>query len=186
MKKLIILLFAQVFFCCQSKQKEVATSEKVVNQDSVSTDKKVLDTNLPESEKAKLWLVKSIENYFISDLTLMDSVMNSICTKTYAGYKSDATGVDMDGGLSVKEFEKKWKGKFNTKLGGVGVGFLISGQDWTKIKVSKCNLSVKKVDEGYLFETVITDAGVEDYKYKRDIKVVKSGDGFSIADVWEY
>ncbi len=184
MKKIIILLFAQVFFCCQSKQKEVVTTEKIVNQDSISTDKKVLETDLPESEKAKLWLVKSIENYFISDLTLMDSVMNSVCTKTYTSYKSDATGVDMDGGLTVKEFEKKWKGKFNTKLGGAGVGFLISGQDWTKIKVSKCTLSSKKIDEGYLFETVITDVGVADYK--RDIKVVKSGDNFLIADVLEY
>jgi hypothetical protein len=190
MKKILLcIIIAHVFVACKPKQKEVSSEvemPKITNQDTVSSDQKIDANKLPDTEKAKQWLVKSIESYFVSDLTLMDSVMNSICTKTYFTYKSDATGVDMDGGMTKKGFEKKWKNKFNTQFGGSGVGFLISGQDWTKIKVSKCVLSNKKADEGYLFETIITDKGVADYNYKREIKVIKSGDNFLIADVLEY
>jgi hypothetical protein len=45
--------------------------------------------------------------------------------------KEDAMNVDMDvdGSLTEKEFEDKWKGKFDTSKAGIGIGFLITGQD---------------------------------------------------------
>jgi hypothetical protein len=52
--------------------------------------------------------------------------------------------------------------------------------------VTKCELSPLKLKEGYLFETEIEDIGTVTTIYKRDIKVVSSGNSFLIADVLEY
>ncbi len=69
----------------------------------------------------------------------------------------------------------------------MGTGFLISGQDWTKIKVKKCELSPVKLKEGYLFETTIEDVGATpETIYKRDIKVISSGNSFVISDALEF
>ncbi|MES2517721.1 MAG: hypothetical protein V4585_06415 [Bacteroidota bacterium] len=188
MKNTILFIFALSVLACQSKKTEnskVKIVEKV-NIDTLSSDVKVSESTskpLSEDEKAKKWLIEKIEENFKNT----DGIMESICTKTYAEYKSDATGVDYDGGLTPKAFEKKWKGKFDTKHAGTGTGFLISGQDWTKIKVKKCELSPVKLKETYLFETIIEDVGATTKTiYKRDIKVIPAGGSFLISDVLEY
>jgi len=184
MNKIRLLITVFLLVSCQKKQE--AKSEVKNYVDSVSTDVKVAEipseSDLLESDLAKKWLSYNIENNFKTP----DGLMDSICTKKYAEYKSDAIGVDYDGGLTPKAFEKKWRGKFDLKHAGIGTGFLISGQDWTKIKVKKCELSPMKLKEGYLFETIIEDVGATKTLYKRDIKVIPSGNFFLISDVLEY
>lgn len=175
------IYFLITFLSLASCQNKIKKDESKVNPDSVSTDIKVSETL--ESDLAKKWLIESIEANFKTAEGLIDS----ICTKDYATYKSDAIGVEYDGGMTQQAFEKKWKDKFDVKLAGVGTGFLISGQDWVKINVKKCELSPLKLKEGYLFETLIEDVGATTKTiYKRDIKVVSAGSCFLIADVLEY
>ena len=52
-------------------------------------------------------------------------MMKDMTTKDYYEYKGDAMNVDMDvdGSLTQKEFEEKWKGKFDTSKAGIGTGF---------------------------------------------------------------
>jgi len=135
--------------------------------------------NANDSEKAKQWLITSIEENFNKT-----SSMNGITTKEYEAYKSDATNVDFDI-LTEKEFENKWKHKFNIKYAGVGSGFLISAQDWDNIKVSYCKLSNQKTNNGYWYICTITDP-LSKTNYYRDIKVIYSDNSFLIADVKEY
>ncbi len=175
MNKIYLLIALISFASCQNNSKKI---EVEVNTDSVFTDNKVAETS--ESDLAKKWLIESIETNFKTAEGLIDS----ICTKDYATYKSDAIGVEYDGGMTQQAFEKKWKDKFDVKHVGVGTGFLISGQDWENIKVAKCELSPIKLREGYLFETIIEDLPSK-ATYKRDIKVIKSGKSFLISDVLE-
>jgi hypothetical protein len=184
MNKIYLLITLLSLASCQKKQEQKGTENKqepIVNKDTIVSDdpSKVL----LESDLARKWLVEKIEENFKTP----DGLIDSICTKTYAEYKSDAIGVDYDGGLTPKAFEKKWKDKFDLKHAGTGTGFLISGQDWVKIKVAKCELSPLKLKEGYLFETTIEDVGATSKTmYKRDIKVIPSGNSFLISDVLEY
>jgi hypothetical protein len=182
MNKIYLLITLLYLVSCQKNQEqkgEVKTQESV-NQDTLVSD--ISSKALTQSDLAQKWLTAKIEENFKTP----DGLIDSICTKNYAEYKSDAIGVEYDGGLTQKTFEKKWKGKFDVKHVGIGTGFLISGQDWTKIKVTKCELSPLKLKEGYLFETEIGDIGTVTTTYKRDIKVVSSGNSFLIADVLEY
>jgi hypothetical protein len=175
MNKTYLIIALLSFTSCQKTGKKI---EVEVNTDSVSTDIKIAE--ISESDLAKKWLIESIEANFKTPEGLIDS----ICTKNYATYKSDAIGVEYDGGMTKQAFEKKWKDEFDVKHVGIGTGFLISGQDWVKIKVAKCELSPLKLKDAYLFETVIEDLPSK-YTYKRDIKVIKSGKSFLISDVLE-
>ena len=175
MNKIYLLITLLSFASCQNKTKKI---EVEVNSDSISTDIKVAE--IVESDLAKKWLIESIETNFKTAEGLIDS----ICTKDYATYKSDAIGVEYDGGMTQQAFEKKWKDKFDVKHVGIGSGFLISGQDWENVKVTKCELSPIELKEGYLFETIIEDLPSKTI-YKRDIKVIQSGESFLIADVLE-
>lgn len=178
MSKIYLLITLLTFSSCQNKAKKNEVEDRT---DSVTTENKVVE--IPESDLAKKWLMESIEAHFKTPEGLIDS----ICTKDYATYKSDAIGVEYDGGMTRQAFEKKWKDKFDVKLAGVGTGFLISGQDWVNINVKKCELSPLKLKEGYLFETLIEDVGATPKTiYKRNIKVVSAGSSFLIADVLEY
>jgi hypothetical protein len=179
MKKITLIITLFSIFSCQKKQE--IKNDTIVKKDTIITD--IPAKVLTESELAQKWLIQNIEENFKTP----DGLIDSICTKTYAEYKSDAIGVDYDGGMTLKAFEKKWKGKFDAKHAGTGTGFLISGQDWVKINVKKCELSPLKLKEGYLFETMIEDVGATTKTtYKRDIKVVPSGNSFLISDVLEY
>jgi hypothetical protein len=170
MKKIFILLIVISISCQNSQNKK--------NSKNVVLEKKV-----DNADKAKKWLIETIEKnlnkdfYNISDFT----------TKEYAEYKSDATNVDLDvdGGLTENEFVKKWKNKFDVKFARIGNGFLISGQNNGKIKVTSCIALKSDNQNEYIFKTVIrdTDFKVED---KRDIKVLEKRNSFLISDVKEY
>ena len=175
MNKISLLIALLSFASCQNTGKKI---EVEVKTDSVITDDDV--SKISESDLAKKWLIESIETNFRTSEGLIDS----ICTKDYATYKSDAIGVEYDGGMTQQAFEKKWKDKFDVKHVGIGTGFLISGQDWENIKVAKCESSPLKLKEGYLFETIIEDLPSKS-TYKRAIKVIKSGKSFLISDVLE-
>ncbi len=179
MKKITLIIILFSILSCQKKQENKQIT--ILEKDTIVSDSP--SKPLIKSDLAKKWLAEKIEENFKTT----EGIMDSICTKTYAEYKSDAIGVDYDGGLTPKAFEKKWKNKFDIKHAGTGTGFLISGQDWVNIKVNKCELSPVKLKEGYLFETTIEDVGATTKTiYKRDIKVIPSENSFLISDVLEY
>jgi hypothetical protein len=133
-----------------------------------------------DQKNAKNWLIKTIEVYFSKDF----SNMEDITTKSYVAYKIDAMNLEYDESLTEEGFKKKWKNKFDTRYVGYEA-FLVPTQDNGKIKVTSCKLLSVTKDKAYIFETIIRDL---DYKqnYKRDIKVIRSGKTFLIADVKEY
>jgi hypothetical protein len=161
MNKVYLFITLLSLVSCQNTGKR---SQTEVNTDSATTS--VAKVKISESVLAKKWLIENIEANFRTAEGLIDS----ICTKHYATYKSDAIGVEYDGGMTQQAFEKKWKGKFDVKHAGIGTGFLISGQDWERIKVVKCKLSPIKLKEGYLFAIIIEDLPSKT-TYKRDVKV---------------
>ena len=164
--------------CCKEEKKE--TIAKVTD---ISKEKFVSEVKPNESEEAKKWLVTSIEKFFKTDLSTMDKAMQDMTTKEYYEYKTDATNADMDvdGSLTEKQFQDKWKSKFDTGKAGTGVGFLISGQDWNEIKVTKC-LLLSQHENTEVFNVLLTD---KQYKaeYPIQVKVIQEKDGFRIADV---
>ena len=168
----LVILTALIGFSCSTQSTEKATSAD-------STKNTIAIENSSDStELAKQWLIKSIEGYFNNN----DST--DFCTKRYNEYKEDASNVDYDGGMSEAEFTKKWQGIYDTKFAGLGVGFLISGQDFGTIKVSSCELKSKTPD-GYTFKTIIEDKD-NHVKYNRDIRIIRNQQNFLIDDVLEY
>ncbi|MEO8532120.1 MAG: hypothetical protein ABI441_00145 [Flavobacterium sp.] len=165
-----LLVFNLIFFFSYANPK--------VNQPKINIGKEI---TFDKSELAKKWLIKSIESFFREEL----GEMSLITTKSYNEYKSDAMNIDMgtDGSLTLEQFNKKWKKKYDLKNVGFD-GFLISAQDWGKVTVTKCQLLSTK-DKVYVFQVIIKDVT---YKgtYKRDIKVIESGKSFLIDDVKEY
>lgn len=158
--KIIIPIFIVILFVsCNSKEKK--------------------ENSLSQSDKAKKWLVESIESYFDKNT----SKMGALTTKRYAEYKTDAMNIESDSqdSLTKKEFEEKWNNVYTTKLSGFDSGFLISAQDWIKPKVTDCNLKSKK-DNNLIFEVVIADEGYK-AKYHREITLVKEGNSFKIDNV---
>jgi hypothetical protein len=138
------------------------------------------EISFDKSELAKKWLIKSVENFFKQEFP----DMSKITTKSYNEYKTDAMNIDMgtDGSLTLEQFNKKWKKKYDVKYVGAD-GFLISAQDWGKVTVSKCDLLSSK-DNVYIFQTIIKDVTYKG-SYKRTIKVIESGKSFLIDDVKE-
>lgn len=165
----IVLALQLIFFCSYANQK--------VHQPVIDSPKEM---TFDKSALAKKWLVKAIENFFKQE----SADMSSITTKSYNEYKSDAMNIDMgEESLTLEQFNKKWKKKYDVKHVGYD-GFLISGQDWGKIVVSKCDLISAKGNV-YIFQVIIKDI---QYKAtnKREIKVIESGKSFLIDDVKEY
>ncbi|WEK70046.1 MAG: hypothetical protein P0Y62_00570 [Candidatus Chryseobacterium colombiense] len=154
------------------------------NITSVTENKEVANSK-GEAEAAKNWLKSSIVKYFKADLD-QQKIMQEITTKDYYEYKTDATNVDMnvDGSLSLKDFQQKWGNKYNTKYAGINTGFLISAQDWTNIEVKKCELDAISGDEAFVFDVELVDNGSKEV-FKRKIGVVKKDNKFLIADVIE-
>lgn len=178
-KNAVLFLMVLISISCQDKSETKAEGVEKVTSENTTTEKGVA---INTSENAKKWLIETIATYFKKDFP----AMSGITTKTYEEYKSEATNVDLDTDVAMtqQEFENKWKNKYDTKYAGIGSGFLISGQDWGKIEVSKCNLLLEKGDT-YVFRTILNDT---DFKtdYKRDIRIIKSGNSFLIDDVKEY
>ena len=133
---------------------------------------------------AKKWLTENIEQFFLN-FDKLEGNYSKICTKQYFEYKTDATNVEMgDDGMTKSKFGKKWPNR-NPALAGFGAGFMISGQDFGKIKVTKCDLLNKTLTGGWLFATLIEDIQFK-AKYTRDIVVVQNKGSFLIDDVLEY
>ena len=178
MKRTIIAsLF--LIIACKEEKKEIKTDVKPQQTE----EKVVLNNESNEAEDAEKWLKKNIVDYFKADIGSEEKNMQKITTKDYFDYKTDATNVDVDvdGSLTEKEFQDKWKSKFDTNKAGVGVGFLITAQDWDKIEIGSCNLKSSSKDE-YIFNVVLTDNSFK-AEYPSVIKVIKENGSFLIADV---
>lgn len=179
MKRTIIAsLF--LIIACKEEKKEIKT---VAEEPQPTEEKVALKNESNEVEDAKKWLEKSIVDYFKADIGSEEKNMRKITTKDYFDYKMDAMNVDLDvsGGLTEKEFQDKWKTRFDVSKAGVGAGFLIAAQDWDKIEVGSCDLELSSTDE-YLFKVVLTDKNFK-AEYPSVIKVVKENGSFLIADV---
>ena len=100
MNKTYLLIALLSLASCQNTGKKI---EVEVKTNSIIADTKT--SEISESDLAKKWLIESIETNFKTAEGLIDS----ICTKDYATYKSDAIGVEYDGGMTPQAFEKKWK-----------------------------------------------------------------------------
>ncbi|KFE97040.1 hypothetical protein [Chryseobacterium luteum] len=187
MKKLIIASLFLMAACKEEKNKEAVIQHHPLPKETAAAENKP-----NESEEAKKWLEKSIKNYFQEDLRSLDKEMQKITTKDYYEYKTDAMNVDMDvdGSLTLKEFQNKWKNSFDVRKAGVNSGFLISGQDWTEIKISKCKQVFESVPllksepVVFMFDVVLSDKKLNS-EYPVEIEVIKENNSFLIADVLE-
>lgn len=180
MKRTIIASLLLIIACKEEKN-EIKTEAKPQQIE----EKVVLNNETNEAEDAKKWLESSIVDYFKADVGSEEKNMRKITTKEYFEYKTDAMNVDLDvdGGLTEKGFQDKWKSKFDISKAGVGTGFLITPQDWDKIEVGSCDLELSSKDE-YLFNVVLTDKNFK-AEYPSVVKVVKENGSFLIADVWQ-
>ncbi len=172
MKKIIV---ASLFLIISCQEKTEAKKKLPCNGVYIHHSK--------ESDESVKWLRISIERYFKTDIGKMDDMMRKITTKDYYQYKTDAMNVDLDvdGSLTEKQFYEKWKGKFDTENAGIGVGFLISGQDWNEIKVSRCELTFQNGKE-FMFNVILKDEELKT-TYAIRVKVIKEKEIFFIADV---
>ncbi len=181
MKRTIIACLLVIVACKEEKKELISKTgtEPQVKENTVSENTK------DDSPEAQKWLKENIKAYFKTDLGSMDKAMQKMTTKDYYEYKTDAMNIDMDvdGSLTEKEFQDKWKSKFDTEKAGAGSGFLISGQDWMNVEVESCELESSSKDS-YLFNAVLNDDGLK-AKYQRKIKVIKEDGKFLIADVLE-
>ncbi|MCF6142559.1 hypothetical protein L1S34_14800 [Flavobacterium sp. K77] len=180
MKKIAVLfLIVLISISCQNKPTK---QDQLVEKTTIENNKIENNQASENSESAKKWLIETIKTYFKKDFPKM----TGITTTTYEEYKTEATNVDLDTDVAMTqtEFENKWKNKYDTKYSGIGFGFLISGQDWGKIEITKCNL-LSESDDSYIFQTILSDTEFKT-DYKRDIKIIKSGNSFLIDDVKEY
>lgn len=177
MKNIIIISLLLIISCSETKKEEI----KINNLPKES----VVENNSKEIAEAKTWLVKSIESYFNADISNQENIMQNITTKDYYNFKTDATNVDLDidGSLTLKEFQQKWKNKFNTENVALNTGFLISAQDWTKIEVKKCDLNAS-LENDYSFYVELQDIESKEV-FKRIIKVTKIKNNFFIGNVLE-
>ena len=184
MKNLYILFISVLLILsCQNKKdskKELTSTDTLM----VTTEPKG-DSNeeltVIDTEDAIRWLTEVIESH----LNEGGYPMEDICTPAYYEYKLDAVQVGYDGGLTETEFNKKWSNKYNVKYAGLGTGFLISAQDWNKIKVTSC---IPKSDEdtrSLLLKVTMVDIELND-SFQRDIKIVPVGKAYLIDDVVEY
>ncbi|CAM3131973.1 hypothetical protein DRF59_18800 [Chryseobacterium flavum] len=176
-RTIIVSLF--LIIACREEKKEV----KNIAEPQQIKEKIVLNNESDEVENAKKWLEKSIEDYFKTDLGSAEKSMEKITTKDYFDYKSDAMNVDMevDGSLTEKEFQEKWRKKFDVQKAGIGVGFLISGQDWDEIKVSSCKV-LTAGENDFLFDVILSDKKLK-AEYPIKVNVIKDNGSFLIADV---
>ncbi len=173
---LFLLILVTNLLSCKTKAESPGTVTSIATIDSKED---LVKDSITDAQK---WLVENIETYF-RDFDKLNGDYSSICTPKYREFKEDATGIDMDGGMTEKEFITKW-GKDAVKYAGIGEGFMIGGNDFGKIKVTKCNYKERSKEGGYLFETIIEDT---DFKstFERKIIVVPSGNTYLIDQVFE-
>ena len=155
-----------------------AVVSDTIPADTIPTTEMEMDI---DTEDAVAWLTEVIENH----LNEGEYAMEDICTPKYYQYKMDAVQVGYDGGLTDEQFRKKWSADYDIKHAGIGTGFMISGQDWGTIKVTKC-VPVSDGKKGFLMLNVTIDDKDMKAAYHRDIKIVPVGKAYLIDDVVEY
>lgn len=177
MKNIIIISLLLIISCSETKKEEIKINDL--------PKESLVENNSKDAAEAKAWLVKSTESYFNADISNQENIMQNITTKDYYEFKSDATNVDLDidGSLTLKEFQQKWKNKFNTENVALNTGFLISAQDWTKIEVKKCDLNAS-LENDYSFYVELQDIESKEI-FKCIIKVTKIKNNFFIGNVLE-
>lgn len=172
-----------LIWSCQSKpqQSESSTPVDTTNVNKSLDSEPINPENDIDTEDATRWLTEVIESH----LNDGGYPMEDICTPKYYEYKMDAVQVGYDGGLTYEQFRKKWSSDYDIEHAGLGTGFLISGQDWGKVKVTKCS---PKSDgkNGFLVLNVTVDDEQMKAAYHRDIKIVPVGKAYLNADVVEY
>ena len=167
MNKLLSALIISIFIAsCQNTEEK-----QEIEQPKVNT------AFLAQADSAKNWLVPTVEKFFNEN----HSEILEICTPEYEEYKMDAIQVDYDGGMTIEQFQKKWKGKYNTNNDEIGKSFLLAVQDYGKIKFKSCELAS---DSTLVFDTAIEDSEFKAV-HKRKITVVKRDGKFLINDVAE-
>lgn len=194
MKQFIILLSSAILlFSCKGKHDDSKKGiDSADTKDSIHQKISATGTAAsPEAAKAREWLILNIESSLNkangeveNSNEEAEKEVKSIYTTQYTAYKIDAINVDLDDGLTEDEFIAKWKEKYNTKLAGIGFGFLVPEQDYGLIKVIHCELK-NKTPDGFVFNVAIEDT-TNQTKYNRDIKVVTTEKSFLIDDVLEY
>lgn len=161
MKKILLFIFCFLIFQCEEKK-------SVKNKD----------------EEAKLWLIKSINDYFStqnkSDLRNKEIAMT---TKDYYEFKSDAININTEKGLTKEQFYNKWKGIYDTNSVKLNSSFLNPEKDWVKIEVDECKL-ISRDENSFLFDTSLRDEGVK-YQYQLQILVTETNSEFKINYVYE-
>lgn len=179
-----LLLLTTVCACSGPKvEKESSPVQQVPVAKNVPQKAEEKPT-INDSEQAKIWLVKSIEDYFnVEEETKSSAKKPSIYTTDYEAYKGEALNMEYEDTMSPEEFKKKWGHKYNTDYVGTG-GFLISGQDYGHITVTRCKLKSTTKDNDFIFDVNIHDSFKADYK--EDIRVIHTKDGYKIDDVMEY
>jgi len=172
-----------LIFSCQNKKgstKELTSSDTLMVTTEFKDDSNEEVTAI-DTEDAIRWLTEVIETH----LNEGGYPMEDICTPAYYEYKLDAVQVGYDGGLTGEEFNKKWSDKYNVKYAGLGTGFLISAQDWNKIKVTSCTPKSDSETLSLLLKVTMVDIELKD-SFQRDIKIVPVGKAYLIDDVVEY
>lgn len=184
MRAFYFILPLFIFLSCQQNAKtDKNQQDSQLTPDSIPQENIQIENQI-DSTKAKEWLTATIIDFFESE----NPNMEHITTPEYYAFKSDAMNVDMsaDDSLTEKDFIKKWGDKYNLKLHPIQTGFLISGQDWGKIRVENMKvLNQNQNSNSITFSLIIKD---EEFKvdYDRDITVVYQDGKYLISDVLEY
>ena len=165
---------------CQNTTQSNKTQAVSALNNSIQLDT-IASTNTDKSTEAQNWLKDIIVKHFDGP----EVPMEDITTKEYSEFKMDAMNVDLglEESLTMQEFLAKWQQKFPVETHPTHIGFLISGQDWGKIVVEKCDL-IKSEVNAYTFNTLIVDSEF-DAHYEREITVVDENGKFLIADIIE-
>lgn len=96
-----LAISALVISCNNDKNKEPVKGPDSTQKTEVPVVAPVVDS----TPLAKKWLTENIEQFF-SNFDKLEGDYSKICTKEYFKYKTDATNVDMDGGMTQAKFEK--------------------------------------------------------------------------------
>ncbi len=184
MKSLLSAVSIVIFlYACQDKPNPTSTLTKPDTTNVTLTEivPPAGEVNAVDTEDAIRWLTDVIENH----LNEGGYPMEDICTPKYFEYKSDAMQVGYDGGMTEDEFSKKWSKDYDIKRSGMSSGFLISGQDNGKVKVTKCTLKSDRSKYHIIMNVTIEDTEMK-ATYHRDIKVVPVGKAYQIDDIVEF
>jgi hypothetical protein len=173
LKHIIYILIILSLSACNNAND---TSIKNNNSDYIISEN---DIDINEGKK---WLKENMESYFNNDEKFMKG-FSSLCTTQYYEFKQDATNIDLDGGMSEEAFKTKWGSRYS-KYAGIGDGFMIAGNDYGKIELTKIEFKNRTEMGGLRYDVLITDT-VFNSKFQRQIIIMKENDHFLIDDVLE-